>query len=103
MIKGVITILFLTAAIIIGLPCAFFGMLGLTGRLADTSPVENVQAGLLFLVVAAVVFCTTGDWIWWASRNDLPDLPTQFCMRSLILVVTVIALAAGFVAVVLSL
>lgn len=45
-----------------GVPYLFFGLLGVTGRLSDTSERENLQQGLVFfgLAVAALTFGTLG-------------------------------------------
>jgi hypothetical protein len=48
LLKLVTGLLFVT----VGLPCLFFGSLGVTGRLPDTSERENFQQGLALLAVA---------------------------------------------------
>ena len=52
MLRIVLRVVALALFITIGLPCVFYGSLGLRGRLSDTSVLENLQQGLFFLSVA---------------------------------------------------
>lgn len=38
---------------VVGVPCLLLGLLGVRGRLADVSELENLQFGLQFLAMAA--------------------------------------------------
>lgn len=45
-------VMFLLSALIflfLGMPCLFFGLLGVRGQLADVSDAENLSMGLVFL------------------------------------------------------
>jgi hypothetical protein len=59
----------------LGVPCLFFGSLGVRGRLADVSDAENLRLGLAFLgfgllAMAPSVLCV---FLWW--RRGWPRRP----------------------------
>jgi hypothetical protein len=95
MIKVLINFLFASASILIGVPCAFFGILGLRGRLADAGYAFNVRAGIVNLGLAAFVWIASLAWFWWSSGHELPS---RFSMRTLLIVFTLIAIALGLFA-----
>ncbi len=77
LLKPLILICGIMASLFPGVPFAFFGVLGLTGGLADAGYAFNLRFGLMFLGIVVVVWgLTFVSYLWCVDR-----LPTRFSMR----------------------
>jgi hypothetical protein len=82
--------------------CATFGLLGLTGRLADTSHGENLVAGLYFSGIAVIIWISAVAWYAWVNQGTQPQLiqlPTRFSLRTVLIVITLAAVVFGLIAI----
>jgi len=69
LLRQVITMALLAVSLMIGFPIACFGIVGLSGGLADTSERENVEVGIQLLLFAGAIFAPTALWIVYLVRR----------------------------------
>jgi hypothetical protein len=92
-LRAVLLVVSLLATLCIAPFFAVLGFLGFSGSLADAEYSLNVRAGLQLLGIAVGIWAVTlVCWLWWAGR-----LPMRFGMRSLLLALTLIAMAVAAV------
>jgi len=74
------TVLMLVSALIflfLGVPCLFFGILGVQGRLADVSEAENMQIGLVCLGYGMLATAPAAICVFLLLRPRERSQPTQ--------------------------
>ncbi len=60
--RDIVTLLAIVLNMWIGLPCLWFGILGVTGTLADISLAENRAYGAVFLAISCSIGVPTFFW-----------------------------------------
>ena len=64
-----LTLGFLLLGLLVGGPCLFLGAMGLGGTLSDTSPRENFESGIFFLLISASACAPLVLWLLWLLRK----------------------------------
>ena len=60
--RDAISLLAIMLNVWVGLPCLWFGMIGMAGALADISPAENRIYGVGYLAISCLIAIPTVFW-----------------------------------------
>ena len=70
-VKEIVSLGCLLVSMLLALPLAVLGFLGIVGRLADAEYQVNAWAGLQFLAIALLVFAPSALWCWRRHRKSI--------------------------------
>jgi hypothetical protein len=95
MLKSLSAFVVSMALFVLGAPLALMGIIGISGNFVDMTLRDSLRDGLFYLCAAAITWGTALVLSWWGTGYEVP---TQFSLRSLMIVMTGVAIILGLIA-----
>jgi hypothetical protein len=95
MLKSLSAFIVSMTLLLVGVPFALLGVIGVSDTFFEMTRRESLRYGLYFLFIAAIVWGAAIVLSWWGTGHEVP---TRFSLSSLMIGMTFLAIILGLIA-----